>query len=46
MGWLIAGVLILGGICGLFNAWRESIASPESTDDEFNDSGGEDDYAE
>ena len=46
MSWLILSVLVVGSICGLFNAWRESIALPETTDDEFNHSEGEDDHVE
>ncbi len=42
MSLVIFGVLLIGGICGVFNAWRDNMASPDNTDDEFNHSGGDD----
>ena len=41
LSWLILIVLVLGGICGVFNAWRDNRTN---TNDEFNHSEGENDY--
>ena len=38
MSLVIFGVLLIGGICGVLNAWRDNMA----TDDEFNHGEGDD----
>jgi hypothetical protein len=46
VGWLIAGILVLGAICGLFNAWRAAEQEHAPIDDDLNHSEGEDDHVE